>query len=177
MSAVNLLEDSRTTINNHIRPVNIGPRPTRKQHTNPIQFPHSTHPPHRISLRPTLPRLCNVTLSSIQNRIHIPRRNRIDSNAMYSPLGRETSFHSHNRRFTHIICDLRLRVIHTMGGNTRCQSYRPAGFLLDELFRHGLCAEECTSGVDVESFAPLDVCHFDGVDATYYSGEAEEVVD
>jgi hypothetical protein len=171
------LEHNSATINNKIRTINITPRPTSQQHTNTIQLPHSTHPPHRVPASPALPHLLQP-LTRVQNRIHIPRRNRINSNTLTRPLSSERRLERHNRRFRHIVSGLRLWEVHAVRGDRSCKRdaavWRRVG---RHVFGGCLGAEEGTSRVHVDGLAPLAVGHGDGRYAAYNSSEAEHVVE
>jgi hypothetical protein len=170
------LEYNGATINDEIRTIDITSRPTSQQHTNAIQLTHSAHPPHRIPASPALPHLLQA-LTRIQNRIHIPRRNRIDSNAFARPLSSERRLERHDRRFGNVVSGLWLREVHAVRRYRSCERdaavWRRVG---GHVFGGCLGAEESAGGVDVDGFAPLVVCHGDGGHAADDSGEAEHVV-
>lgn len=116
------LKHSSATINHKIGPIHITPRPTRKQHANPIQLPHSPHTSHRIPARPALPHLLQP-LPSIQNRIHVPWRDRIDPDAFARPLGGEGGLERYDGGFGDVVGCLRLRVVDAVRADGGCEGY------------------------------------------------------
>lgn len=100
---------------------------------------------------------------------------------MHRPLRRQRGLQAHDSRFGDVVRDLRLRVIHTMCADGGCKrdgtsSTRRRLLGTCHLSRCGLRAKKGARGVDVEGFAPLDVRHFQRVEAADDPGEAEQVV-
>lgn len=149
------LETTRTPINNKISPINITPRPTGKQDTNPIQLTHSAHPARRIPTRPGIPRGLYIPVPSIENRVHITRRNTVDPNPMNSPLSSQTRFEGYDGRLTDIVSNLGLGEIDPMRGyRGREGDAVTARLLRRHLSRCRLRGKEGARGVDVQGLAP-----------------------
>jgi hypothetical protein len=182
------LEATSSTIDYHVRPIDVTPCSTCKQNTHPIQLTQRTHPSHWVSARPSLPCGLDVPFSSIQDCVHIPGRDTVRPDAVHRPFSSQTGLQSHDARFADIVSDLRLWEIDPMSRdgsyerNAVSSGWPPIALrrplvLSFHLLRHILSTKERAGGVDVEGLSPLLVRHFERVVAADYTREAEQMVD
>jgi hypothetical protein len=171
------LEHNPATIHNKVRTVDVGARTTSQQHTDTIQLADSSHSSRRVPRCPGIPHL-RQPIPSIQDGIHIPRRNRIDPDPLGRPLSRQRRLQRHKRRFTNIVRNLRLREIDPMRRDrSRERNTAVRVRVRSHMTRHSLSTEEGAGRVHFKGLAPGCLGHREGGLAAYDAGEAEEVVD
>lgn len=170
------LKHHRTPIHNYIRPINIPPRITHQRDKRPRQFPRMPHPPHRIPTIPAIPRPLQPR-PIVQDSIHIPRAQTIDSNTIATPLSSQALGKTQQRRLRAIVRCLRLREIRVVRADTRRERDAAGRTLFLYLPRDSLCAEKAACEVDVVCASPLVGGHLDGVRAAHDAREAAQHVD
>ena len=173
------IKSSNTTlpaIDPQVHAREIAARETTQQHQHARQLLRPPHPAHRIPVHPDLPRVREPG-PLIQHRIHIPRRDAIDSDTMHSPLRGEGGLQRQQGRLGGVVRGLRLGIVDFVRGHGGDQDDRAGVFVRDHGPRSGLGAEEGAGGVDVEGAAEFVGGHGEGVRAADDAGEAAEDVE
>lgn len=89
----------------------------------------------------------------IQLRIHVPRTDRVDADAMLCPLGRHGIRQLDNGGFGGVVGTLLLGMQHPIAGDGRDEDDGPAALCFDHVATAGLRDEERTREVDVDEAA------------------------
>ncbi|KND89584.1 hypothetical protein TOPH_05593 [Tolypocladium ophioglossoides CBS 100239] len=163
------------SVDDDIRPVDIRARPAQQHHHYARHLLGHAHPSKRIPPAPRPPRL-GQPLALVEHRVHVPRADAVDGDAVARPLGGQRALEHHHGRLADVVRGLRLREVDAVRGYRRRQHDAPARALRDHLPRGRLRAQERARGVDVEHPAPLGGGHVERVNAAHDAGEADERV-
>lgn len=169
-------EHRYASVDENVRPGNVAACLTSQKYNSSSQLFWFTHPAKRVPFSPNAPMLCEP-LSLVQDRIHIPRADAVDSDPEPRPLGCQRALDGEDGRLGRVVVNLGLGEVDNMCRYARHEDDATAG----SPARHGLChrpsTQEGTRGVDVKHLPPLLRRDVEGMSGKSDAGEAEAEID